>query len=77
MDTEARRVIEALAVFKRPVLPGVDYLLEPFAPGLDVPGILRRLTRTNIVIGMTGLIRWSRCIRLTKIMPITNYLRRA
>lgn len=50
LDTEARRVIEALAVFKRPVLPpAVDYLLEPFAPGLDVPGILRRLTRTNIV----------------------------
>lgn len=50
LDREARRVIEALAVFRRPVPPlAVDYLLEPFAPGLDVPGILRRLTRTNIV----------------------------
>jgi tetratricopeptide (TPR) repeat protein len=27
----------------------VDFLLEPFVPGLDVPGILRRLARTNIV----------------------------
>jgi len=50
LDRDARRVIEALAVFRRPVPPlAVDYLLEPFVPGLDVPGILRRLTRTNIV----------------------------
>ncbi len=50
LDRDARRVIEALAVFRRPVPPlAVDYLLEPFAPGLDVPGILRRLARTNIV----------------------------
>jgi tetratricopeptide (TPR) repeat protein len=50
MDDNARRVIEALAVFRRPVPPlAVDYLLEPFAPGLDVPGIIRRLTRANIV----------------------------
>jgi tetratricopeptide (TPR) repeat protein len=50
LDWDARRVIEALAVFRRPVPPlAVDYLLEPFAPGLDVPGILQRLTRTNIV----------------------------
>ena len=50
LDNNARRVIEALAVFRRPVPPlAVDYLLEPFFPGLDVPGILRRLTRTNIV----------------------------
>jgi tetratricopeptide (TPR) repeat protein len=50
LDGDARRVIEALAVFRRPVPPlAVDYLLEPFAPGLDVPGIIRRLTRTNIV----------------------------
>ncbi len=50
LDRDARRVIEALAVFCCPMPPlAVDYLLEPFAPGLDVPGILRRLTRTNIV----------------------------
>jgi tetratricopeptide (TPR) repeat protein len=50
LDRDARRVIEALAVFRRPApVLAVDYLLEPFAPGLDVPGIVRRLTRTNIV----------------------------
>jgi hypothetical protein len=50
LDGDARRVIEALAVFRQPVLPlAVDYLLEPFTPGLNVPGIVRRLTRTNIV----------------------------
>ena len=50
LDDNARRVIEVLAVFKRPVPPlAVDYLLEPFAPGVDVPGIVRRLARTNFV----------------------------
>ena len=50
LDNSARRVIEALAVFRRPVPPvAVDYLLEPFIPGLDVPGTIRRLIRTNIV----------------------------
>lgn len=50
LDSAARRVIEALAVFRRPVpVLAVEYLLEPFVPGLDVPGIIRRLTRTNIV----------------------------
>lgn len=50
LDRNARRVIEALAVFRRPVPPlVVDYLLEPFAPGLDVPSVVRRLTRTPIV----------------------------
>ena len=50
LDRDARQVIEALAVFRRPApVLAVDYLLEPFAPGLDVPGIIRCLTRTNIV----------------------------
>ncbi len=50
LDDNARRVIEALAVFKRPVPPlAVDYLLEPFVCGLDVPSTLRRLTHTNMV----------------------------
>jgi tetratricopeptide (TPR) repeat protein len=50
LDRDARRVIEALAVFRKPVPPlAVDYLLEPFAPGLDVPSVVQRLARTNIV----------------------------
>lgn len=64
IDSSARRVIEALAVFKRPVPPlAVDYLLEPFVPGLDVPGIIRRLTRTNIV-------RVDRAAKLVTLHPI-------
>ncbi len=50
LNDNARRVIEALAVFRRPVPPlALDYLLEPFVPGLDVPDIIRRLARTNII----------------------------
>jgi tetratricopeptide (TPR) repeat protein len=50
LDRDARRVIEALAVFRKPVPPlAVDFLLEPFAPGLDVPSVVQRLKRTNIV----------------------------
>jgi tetratricopeptide (TPR) repeat protein len=50
LDAGERRVIEALAVFRRPVQEvAVDYLLEPFEPGLDVPGIVQRLARTNVV----------------------------
>lgn len=50
LNRDARRVIEALAVFRKPVpVLAVDYLLEPFAPGLDVPSIVQRLTRTSII----------------------------
>jgi tetratricopeptide (TPR) repeat protein len=50
LDQDARRVIEALAVFRKPVpVLAVDYLLEPFMPGMDVPSVVRRLTRTSIV----------------------------
>jgi tetratricopeptide (TPR) repeat protein len=50
LDRDASRVVEALAVFKKPVPPlAVDYLLEPFVPGVDVPKIVHRLTRTNVV----------------------------
>lgn len=50
LDPNIRRVIEALAVFRRPVPSlAVDYVLEPFVPGLDVPKIIYRLAHTNIV----------------------------
>lgn len=50
LDKGARQVIDALAVFRRPVpLLAIDYLLAPFAPGLDVPSVVKRMTRTNIV----------------------------
>jgi tetratricopeptide (TPR) repeat protein len=50
LDQDSRHVMDALAVFRRPVpVLAVDYLLEPFVPGLDVPIIVRRLTQSNIV----------------------------
>jgi tetratricopeptide (TPR) repeat protein len=50
LDQEARHVMDALAVFRRPVpVLAVDYLLEPFVPGLAVPSIVRRLIQANIV----------------------------
>ncbi len=50
LGQDARRVMEALAVFKRPVpAAAVDFLLEPFVPGLDLPNILRRLVRSQVV----------------------------
>jgi tetratricopeptide (TPR) repeat protein len=50
LDANARKVIEALAVFRQPVPPlALDYLLAPFAPGIDIPAIIRRLARANVV----------------------------
>lgn len=50
LDRSARQVMEALAVYDRPVpLVALEYLLEPFVPGLDIAGIARRLTQTSIV----------------------------
>lgn len=50
LDNSARLVLVALAVFRRPVTTlAVDFMLKESAPGLDVPSILRRLTRTYTV----------------------------
>jgi tetratricopeptide (TPR) repeat protein len=44
LNTNARLVMQGLAVFGRPVKPvAVDFLLEPFTPGFDVPSVARRL----------------------------------
>lgn len=49
LGNDTRRVMEALAVFKRPVpIVAIDYLLEPFFPGINVPDILRHLILTRI-----------------------------
>jgi tetratricopeptide (TPR) repeat protein/Cdc6-like AAA superfamily ATPase len=51
LDDQARRVMEALAIFGRPVpLPALDYLLQPFMPGLDTPEIVQRLIRAQMVL---------------------------
>ena len=50
LTIDARRVMDALAVLRRPVpIVAVDYLLEPFAPGLDVPELVMELVAWNIV----------------------------
>jgi tetratricopeptide (TPR) repeat protein len=51
MSAAERRVLEALAVFARPVQQvAVDYLLAPFEPGLEVSAIVRSLARTHMVV---------------------------
>jgi tetratricopeptide (TPR) repeat protein len=50
LDEPSQRVVEALAVLGQPVPPAaVDLLLQPFVPGLDLPSILRRLNRRQVV----------------------------
>ena len=51
LDDRSRRVMEALAIFGRPVpSPALDFLLQPFMPALDTPGIVRRLIRAQMVL---------------------------
>ncbi|OEU63465.1 MAG: hypothetical protein BBJ57_02540 [Desulfobacterales bacterium PC51MH44] len=48
LDTNAKMVIQALAVYNRPVAPAaVDYLLVPHLPGLDSAPILQRLANMH------------------------------
>ena len=50
LDEAARWVLLALAVLGRPEsLGALDFILRPFAPGSDVPAVVRRLIRTHIV----------------------------
>ncbi|HLX40326.1 MAG TPA: tetratricopeptide repeat protein [Ktedonobacteraceae bacterium] len=50
LDNGSQLVLEALAVYTYPVLvAAIDYLLEPFVQGLQVPLILRRLIQTHVV----------------------------
>lgn len=50
LDNNARLVLLTLAVFKRAVTTvAVDFMLQEFVPGLDVPTNLRRLTRAQTV----------------------------
>jgi tetratricopeptide (TPR) repeat protein len=50
LDRGARQVMESLAVYDRPVpLVALEYLLQPFAPDLDVAAITRRLARAAVI----------------------------
>jgi len=44
LDLAAQHVVQALAVYGRPVTPtSCDYLLQPFLPGVDSASVLKRL----------------------------------
>jgi tetratricopeptide (TPR) repeat protein len=48
LDTPARQVMQALAIYNRPVpAVAVDHLLQPFAPGLDSARVLKRLVNMH------------------------------
>ncbi len=50
LDSDARRVMQALAVYGRPVREAaVRFLLEPYAAGLDIGKTLRQLARGRYV----------------------------
>jgi tetratricopeptide (TPR) repeat protein len=50
LDPAAQRVLQALAVYARPVPPAaVDYLLQPSQPGLDSAQVLHRLVSMHFV----------------------------
>ena len=50
LDRPAQLVMEALAVFGRPVRPvAVDFLLQPYQPGADSAAVLKRLVNMHFV----------------------------
>jgi tetratricopeptide (TPR) repeat protein len=50
LDPAAQQVMQALAVFARPVPPAaLDHLLQPYIPGMDSAPVLRRLVNMNFV----------------------------
>lgn len=56
LDIAAQQVMQALAVFGRPVSPvAVDFLLQSYRPGLDSAPILNRLVNMQFVRKESGL----------------------
>jgi tetratricopeptide (TPR) repeat protein len=50
LDLTAQRVMQALAIYRYPVPPAaVDYLLQPFVPGIDSGAVLSRLVNMQFV----------------------------
>ena len=55
LDPTAQKVMQALAVFARPVpAAAVDYLLQPHLPGLDSTPVLNRLVNMRFVTKEAG-----------------------
>ena len=50
LDPTAERVMQGLAIFNRPVTPAaVDYVLQPYVPGIDSAPVLNRLVNMQFV----------------------------
>ena len=50
LDLTAERVMEALATYARPVTPAaIDYLLQPYLPGINSAPVLNRLVNMQFV----------------------------
>ena len=55
LDPAAQQVMQALAVFARPIPPAaVDHLLQPYIPGMDSAPVLRRLVNMKFARGESG-----------------------
>ena len=55
LDTPAQQVLQALAIYARPVTPAaVDYLLQPFLPGVNSAPVLNRLVNMQFVRKESG-----------------------
>jgi tetratricopeptide (TPR) repeat protein len=55
LDTNAQKVMQALAVYNRPVTPAaVDYLLAPHIPAMDSAPILQRLANMHFARKESG-----------------------
>ncbi len=55
LDTNAQKVMQALAVYNRPVTPAaVDYLLAPHLPAMDSAPILQRLANMHFARKESG-----------------------
>ena len=55
LDTNAQKVMQALAVYNRPVTPAaVDYLLAPYIPAIDSAPILQRLANMHFARKESG-----------------------
>jgi tetratricopeptide (TPR) repeat protein len=56
LGPDAQMVLQALAVLRQPVpAVAVEFMLQPFAPGLDVRRILQRLFRAQMVVAQAPI----------------------
>ncbi len=55
LDSIAQKVIQALAVYNRPIKPAaLDYLLQPYLPGIDSTPVLNRLVSMHFARRQAG-----------------------